>query len=53
MNMTHIMNLTVKNTISEPSINVVNAKEGTTMLTNVRRIEVEAQAGKIGELSII
>ena len=53
MNMILIMNLTVKNTISEPNINVVNVKEGTTMLTNVRRIEVEAQAVKIGEFSII
>ena len=53
MNTTRIMNSNVKNTISEPSINVANVKEGTTMLTNVRKIEVGAQAVKIGEFSII
>jgi hypothetical protein len=47
------MNLNVKNIISEPSINVANVKEGTTTLTSVRRVEVEAQAVKIGEYSII
>ena len=52
MNMTHIMNLTVKSTIKEPNINAVNVKEDTIMGMSVKKPEVGVQAEKISEYSI-